>query len=85
MTPLVEHAERGSAETGCVEEATPAIIMTTFYDLIAAIHAVVEPDAADLAVPVLVHLLESGRITFLGDVEELNRWASEPSPERLTV
>src|SRR5712691_2177442 len=69
----------------CVEEATPTTIMTTFYDLIAAIHAVVEPDAADLAVPVLVHLLESGRITFLGDVEELNRWASEPSPERLTV
>ena len=85
MTPRGDHAEWRSAETECVEEATPAIIMTTFYDLLAAIHAVVEPDAADLAVPVLVHLLESGRITFLGDVEELHRWASEPSPERLTV
>ena len=85
MIPRRDHAEWGSAETRCVEEATPATIMTTFYDLIAAIQAVVEPDAADLAVPVLVQLLESGRITFLGDVEELNRWASEPSPERLTV
>jgi len=85
MIPRRDRAEWGSAETRCVEEATPTTIMTTFYDLIAAIHAVVEPDAADLAVPVLVQLLESGRITFLGDVEELNRWASEPSPERLTV
>ena len=82
MTPYGDHAERGSADTGCVEEAPPTTIMTTFYDLIAAIHAVVEPDAADLAVPVLVHLLESGRMTFLGDVEELNRWASEPLPEK---
>ena len=71
MTPRGDCAEWGSAETRCVEEATPTTIMTTFYDLIAAIHAVVEPEAADLAVPVLVQLLESGRITFLGDVEEL--------------
>ena len=33
MTPLVDHAERGSAEMGCVEEATPAIIMTTFSSM----------------------------------------------------
>jgi hypothetical protein len=54
-----------------MEGVPPTTIMTTFYDLIVAIHAVVEPDAVDFAVPVLMHLLESGRITFLGDVEEL--------------
>jgi len=71
MTPHGDHAERGSADTGCMEGAPPTTIMTTFYDLIVAIHAVVEPDAVDFAVPVIMHLLESGRITFLGDVEEL--------------
>ena len=72
MIEPVEVELRGTVETAWVEEDVPAAITTTLYDLIAAIHTAVEPDAT------VVHILRSWRITFLGDPEELARWVQEP-------
>jgi hypothetical protein len=57
-----------------VREETPVAIITTLYDLIEAMQDEVEPDDDGLIVASIIHLLQSGRITFLGavaDSEEL--------------
>ena len=51
-------------------EVWPAPFTTTLFDLIAALHAVVEPDEDALVVATVVHLLRSGRLTFLDEVSE---------------
>jgi hypothetical protein len=48
---------------------TASAIKTTLYDLLAAIHDTVSPEDDRLAVAVAVHMLRSGRVTFLGDPE----------------
>jgi len=55
------------------EDAIPATITTTLYDLIAALQDVVQPDenADALVVATMVHLLRTGRITLLSGIENL--------------
>jgi hypothetical protein len=56
-----------------------AAIKTTLYDLLAAIHDTVGPEDDQLAVAVAVHLLQSGRVTLLGDAEVFTAWDPEAS------
>lgn len=59
------------APTCAVEPATiaaPARLTTTLYDVMATLHAVVEPDEDDLVVAVVMHWLRAGCITTDGDV-----------------
>ena len=79
MIDPVEAEWLGTVNTALVEEDVPATITTTLYDLIAAIRTAVAPDDDPLVVATVVHILRSRRVTFLGDPEELARWAQEPS------
>ena len=58
-------------ETCGGEDAIPATITTTLYDLIAALQDVVQPGEDALVVPTMVHLLRTGRITWLSGIEAL--------------
>jgi hypothetical protein len=49
--------------------ATPSCLTTTLYDLMAAIQAEVDPNDDALVVATVVHLLRSGRLTWLGQAE----------------
>ena len=51
-------------------EAAPSCLTTTLYDLIAAIQDEVSPDDNALVVATVVHLLRSGRLTWLGKASE---------------
>ncbi len=46
-------------------------ITTSLYDLVAAISDEVGPNEDDLMTATVVHLLQSGRVKFLGDHEAL--------------
>ena len=48
----------------------PSTITTTLYDLMAAMQAVVGRDEDALVVATMVHVLRSGRITFVGEDTE---------------
>jgi len=47
----------------------PVTIRTTLYDLIEALYAEMKSEEEALIVPTVMHLLRSGRITFLGTTE----------------
>src|SRR5215471_14216547 len=51
---------------GVRKEETPTRITTTLYELIAALHNVVDPDADALVVATVMHLLHAGQLTFVG-------------------
>ena len=53
------------------EDAIPATITTTLYDLIAALQDVVHPGEDALVVATMVHLLCTGRITLRSGIEAL--------------
>ena len=63
MMDLGEVAKVGIGMQG---EATPSRLTTTLYDVIAAIQDVLSPDDGALVVTTVVHLLQSGRLTWLG-------------------
>ena len=44
----------------------PTCLTTTLYDLMTALHAVVEPDEDALVVAIVARWLRTGQITFLG-------------------
>jgi len=46
---------------------TTTTIQTTLYDLMAALHAEVEPGEEELVTAAVVHLLNSGRARFARD------------------
>jgi len=48
---------------------SPAAIHTTLYDLIAALSAEVRPDEDGVLTAVVVHLLQTHRVTYMGDRE----------------
>jgi len=48
---------------------SPLAIHTTLYDLIAALSAEVGPDEDDVLTAVVVHLLQTHRVTYMGDRE----------------
>ena len=70
---LRDGSSDSTLETSRGEDAIPATITTTLYDLIAALQDVVQPDedADALVVATMVHLLCTGRITLLSGIEDL--------------
>jgi hypothetical protein len=68
MNPVVKPCKAETAEAGLRAAEAPACLMTTLYDVMAALHTVVKPDEDDLVVAVVVRWLRSGRLTFIGDV-----------------
>ena len=64
MNAIEEHVQaRGKKRT---------TVKTTLYDLIAAMQATTEPEEDEVVVGAVMHLLQSGRIKFLGDTSGLN-------------
>ncbi len=49
-----------------------ARIRTTLYDLMAAINTAVGPENEQAVVAIVVRLLSTGQITFLGELESSN-------------
>lgn len=69
---LLRHGSADSTlQTSGGEDAIPATITTTLYDLIAALQDVVQPGEDALVVATMVHLLGTGRITLLSGIEAL--------------
>jgi hypothetical protein len=68
MNPVVKPCKAETVEAGLTAAEPQACLMTTLYDVMAALQTVVEPDEDDLAVAVMVHWLHSQRITFVRDV-----------------
>jgi hypothetical protein len=58
------HSVSASKSKG--EWRRPLVIRTTLYDLCTAINAEVGADEDDLAIAVVVHLLATHRLTYLG-------------------
>ena len=53
------------------EDAIPATITTTLYDLIAGLQDVVQPGEDALVMATMVHLLCTGRMTLPSGIEAL--------------
>ena len=70
MTPVMERDELAQVGRGIQGEATPSCLTTTLYDLIAAIQDRLSPDDDALVVATVVHHLQSGRLTWLGQARE---------------
>jgi hypothetical protein len=68
MNPVVKPCKAETAEVGLTAAEAPAYLMTTLYDVMAVLHTIVEPDADDLVVAVVVRWLRCGRLTFVRDV-----------------
>jgi len=69
---ILRHGSADSTlQTSGGEDAIPATITTTLYDLIAALQDVVQPGEDALVVATMVHLLGTGRITLLSGIEAL--------------
>ena len=73
MAPMTHHSASAHGETGMHEAATLSCRSTTLYDVIAAIQDRLSPDDDALVVGTVVHLLRSGRLTWLGKAERV--WA----------
>jgi hypothetical protein len=48
--------------------AAPTRVITTLYDVLAALQTVVEPEEDDVVVAIVAEWLRSGRLRFLEDV-----------------
>lgn len=70
MAPVMERDELAKVGTRMQGEATPSCLTTTLYDLIAAMQDGLSPDDDALVVATVVHLLRSGRLTWLGKASE---------------
>lgn len=68
---LGEVAEFETVAAKPVEQTASTRMTTTLYDLIASIQAAVKSDEEDLVVPMVTHILQSGRATFLGEMKAL--------------
>ena len=62
-----------TVETLMVENEALVTIVTTLYDLMAALQGTVEPGEEALVVPTVLYMLRAGRVTWLGYVAELDR------------
>jgi hypothetical protein len=70
MAPMTHHGASAHGETGMHEAATLSCLITTLYDVIAAIQDRLSPDDDALVVATVVYLLQSGRLTWLGKARE---------------
>ena len=68
---LRDGSANSTLKTSGGEDAIPATITTTLYDLIAALQDVVQPGEDALVVATMVHLLRTRRITWLSNIEAL--------------
>lgn len=66
MAPMMERTTVATGATGMPRAETPSRLATTLYDLITALQAVVALDDDALVVATVVHLLQSGRLTWDG-------------------
>jgi hypothetical protein len=66
MHTEMDPSEAKGVATGERGEEKPLCIMTTLYELMAAIQDVVSPDEDALVVATVGHLVRSGRLTWLG-------------------
>jgi hypothetical protein len=69
MAPVMASGEGATGGTGAGVAERPPRLTTTLYDLIAALQAMVGPDDDALVVATMMHLLQSGRLTFPGKAE----------------
>jgi hypothetical protein len=58
----------------------PSIIHTTLYDLMSALQDAAEPGDEELVVTSVMHLLRSGRLTFLRAVDGLEDTYAATAP-----
>ena len=66
MSTVTEPGEVVKVVCSMQGEATLSRLTTTLYDVIAAIQDVLSPDDDALTVSTVVHLLQCGRLTWLG-------------------
>jgi hypothetical protein len=64
MAPIMHHDVSAHGGTGRQEAATPSCLLTTLYDVIAALQDGLSQDADALVVATVMHLLRSGRLTW---------------------
>jgi hypothetical protein len=67
MHTVIDPFDAGGVETfdmSSGEEAAPATITTTLYDLLAALQEVVDPGEDALVVAIVVSMLRAGRLTW---------------------
>ena len=70
MAPMMHYGASTHGETGMHEAATLSCPITTLYDVIAALQDRLSPDDDALVVATVVHLLQSGQLTWLGKARE---------------
>jgi hypothetical protein len=56
-----------TGEAGPTATEAPSCLRTKLYDMMTALQTVVEPDADDLVVAIVVHWLRSGRISLVSE------------------
>ena len=69
MAPVMARAQVATGVTS-MQKGEMLSCLTTLYDLITAIQAVVDPADDALVGATVVHLLRSGRLTWLGQASE---------------
>jgi hypothetical protein len=68
MNPGVKPCKAETVEVRLTAAEPQACLMTTLYDVMAALQTIVEPDEDNLVVAVVVQWLRSGRLTLVRDV-----------------
>ena len=65
-------------------ETTRPVVLTTLYDLIAAVDDAIAPGEEDVVAPIVAHVLRAGRANFLRDVDVAMVW-DDQDPARLAA
>jgi hypothetical protein len=73
MQTLKESPTLPAAPRARIKPASPTTLTTTLYDLIAALQDAAGPDADDLVVTTVLHLIDSGGLTWQQRPQERRR------------
>jgi hypothetical protein len=65
MAAVMTSGEKATGATGLREDVMPSRLTTTLYDLMTTIQEVAGPDDEALVIATIMHLLRSGRLTWL--------------------
>ena len=87
MAPMMNGSTKAYGGTGMQKAGTPAYLITTLYDVIAAIQDGLSPDDDTLVVATVVDLLRSGRLAWRGQASGrpgLSRCAALGAMPRVT-
>jgi len=80
MHTSIQSSVRSDIQANADEASSlPVAVITSLYDLMAAMQATVPPEEDTLVVTTIMHLLRSGRLTFV------RRRRTMPFPQRQTV